>query len=98
MSDKRVPAVQPHHSGPGCNVGCDSGSIFSYLQHLSIFDCQCQCIRQRGVMCLHQFCTDVSEIKVLCASALADFYAMALERSCCPLLLSHVAVARIDSK
>lgn len=51
-------------------------------------------------MCLHQFCTDVSEMKVLGAAALADFYAIAFksQRSCRNLLLSRVAVARIDSK
>lgn len=44
---------------------------FSVICNISAsFDCQCQCIRQRGVMCLHQFCTDVSEMKVLGCSCL----------------------------
>lgn len=42
----------------------------------SIFGCQCQCIRQVGVICPHHFCTDATEMKVMGAAALADPYAM----------------------
>lgn len=100
MQNKWRVMLRHSRGGGGCKMGCDSGDIFSNLQHLSIFGCQCQCIRQRGVICPHHFCTDATGMKVMGAAALADPYAMALgsQRSCCISLLSRVAVARIDSE